>query len=152
MKYRLWDKKAKCMETFYQLAVNPSGQIYMDGINVTGRYEQSVWTGLYDENGDEIYVGDIVEFDNKRYKIVQERGAFALCTLDYSYEIDYDMLDVFKQNIKGTEDTWWDGTRNDYIVPLCDFFDNFEYHDEFIMCFKVMGNIYANKELLEPIK
>lgn len=60
MKYRLWDKQSKCMETFYQLAVNPSGQIYCS-YNVTDRYEQLLHSGLCDFKGIDIYDGDILK-------------------------------------------------------------------------------------------
>lgn len=60
MKYRLWDKVAKCMENFYQLAVNPSGEIYYPH-NVTDRYDQLLFSGLYDMNNVEIYDADILK-------------------------------------------------------------------------------------------
>lgn len=106
------------------------------------------WTGLYDGDGQKIYLGDIVEMNGFLYKIAYERGAFAICTLNSSYTIDYELFEAFKQIAFDDEDLVWEGTRNDYIMPLWDLFDNFCYADKTIDCFKVQGNIIENKDLL----
>lgn len=131
MEYRIWNEIEKKMENkiINDKYINP-------------------WTGLYDCNGTKLYVGDIVEMNDVLYKIVFERGAFSICTVNWNYTIDYEMFEAMKQIAFDDENLSWDGTKNDYIMPLWDLFDNFGYGENLLECLIIVGNIQENKELL----
>lgn len=77
-------------------------------------YDNSRKIGLFDENGEGLYLGDSVIYNNNEYVIVYEIGAYMLAR--YS---DVDMYNEF-------EDCW-----NDDVYPLAQLYwngDNEENH------------------------
>ena len=96
------------------------------------------FTGLTDKNGTEIYEGDVVQFTAWWFD-----GNHAESNL--TGEIVYDNYSMSFQ-LKGVKNTEWErytGHENDsdYLTPFSEL--RFEEED-----FEVIGNIYANPELI----
>ncbi|MEG2246444.1 MAG: YopX family protein [Peptostreptococcaceae bacterium] len=90
------------------------------------------YTGIEDENGNEIYEGDIVTFENHKFTIVFEAGSFMFARVN----IDTDMYELF-------EDCW-----NDDAYPLSQFWWNHEM-DTSLYGVDVIGNIYENPAIVD---
>lgn len=131
VKFRAWDKATRkileVIEIDFQgmeiLVIDHEEQEAREA--VFGHYELMQYTGLKDENGAEIYEGDIIRITTN----LQENG------VDYSAQI------IFKDGgfcaIDGVEDNY--GVRR---YRLSDFGYKL----------KILGNIYENNELLEELK
>ena len=119
-KFKMWDKRDKEMSQHDEIIVLPSEDT-LDSIFKTDRYLFLLYSGLKDENGNEIYDGCIhsekVEVDGEMIDstlpVVFENGAF---WLDESYAKDKSLLKL-----------------------LC------EYNDAPL---NIVGNIYENPKLL----
>ncbi|MGE5862388.1 MAG: YopX family protein [Nitrososphaerales archaeon] len=74
IKYRVWDKIKKEWATAHYITINPNGQIYHEGLNVTNNYDIEFFTGIRDctcteefPNGKDIYEGDKVKAPYESY-------------------------------------------------------------------------------------
>jgi uncharacterized phage protein (TIGR01671 family) len=97
IKFRAWDKKNKSME--YDITGFECNDLGIDGVFIDGDYhslrdtELMQFTGLYYEDGREVYADDIVEreFDHRIYRIVwnQENAEYRARSVDgYQIKID----------------------------------------------------------------
>lgn len=68
MKYRLWDATTRTMWTWAQILSFHPGEMWLDQVTV----HPMLWTGLTDENGTEIYIGDLVrdQYDASLWQII----------------------------------------------------------------------------------
>jgi hypothetical protein len=105
------------------------GEVDGDPEENDGRFEVSMFTGLKDKNGNEIYDGDIVK--GPTYSTCTGPGYRSTRTKEIVFEV--------KSNI---------GTYG-YAFTISGNYDNnyrgFPRHEEL----EIIGNIYENKELLE---
>lgn len=110
-KFRAWDKSNNSFCPSPLWLLDPSGEVrwQYDNKIASDRLEVQQWTGLLDNNGREIYEGDIVKVDEDnlslKFKVEQPsynrgivkwiRGMFCLCQIKIgSYLIhDYFMCD-----------------------------------------------------------
>jgi uncharacterized phage protein (TIGR01671 family) len=120
IKFRAWNAVDKIMGQPFTIGVFCGAYPMSDNIDTEG-IEYMQYTGLVDNNGNEIYEGDIAEWHSggaegsgKRGIVMFERGKFFV-----------------------------DGFCIGFLDYPCDAFS-----DEAINIIKVIGNIYQNPELL----
>lgn len=116
---------------------------YQTGETSKSDYVLMPYTGFEDENGNEIYIGDIVRYGGYLYEVIEELSTPNLIRLDKDY-IDYD---DFGKSIYGYDGKLkWCGQENDCIVSLYDIACNKNDVDECLDC-QIVGNIYENGKL-----
>ena len=137
IKFRAWDKREKKMRDVIEIDLNPEfggvfvwGKVYHD--HETGEQEANkdflLWdninlvesTGLKDKNNREIFEGDILQHKLKRYK---------------EYDKKHKRINIVKRDEYEESDGWFTSVGLGFNY----------FHDEV----EVIGNIYANKELLK---
>ena len=95
---------------------------YQTGETSQSDYVLMQFTGFYDENGNRIYIGDIVKYGEHLYEVVEELATPSLVRLDKNY-INYDDF-----------------------VALYNIAYNMNDVDEYLDC-QIVGNIYENGKL-----
>lgn len=94
------------------------------------------YTGLYDEELEPIYEGDVVEYTHKdrtiRGQIVFEEGAFGIGKRGDPLSLDL-----------------LDSTHNDHFISLWELIYNSDCYEDTVDGLKVLGNIHDNPKLLE---
>lgn len=136
-KFRAWDVHEKKMFTNAQLIVwngnvyaNDNSELNVDnlkGWSIDEKYLMQS-TDLFDENGKEIFEGDIVK-TTRFVGRADEVGGF--------YECDKEFIGVVKQ----IEGSWVIDTGSDAVYLWTELEEN-----------EVVGNIYENLELVEEEK
>lgn len=127
-KFRFYDKEDKVMRYFTLDEMLERHFAYYGSYDLKVLKEEKMqYIGLNDDNGKEIYVGDIISIDCYSYdepidyvvgEIVYSKGNACYC-INGKGEMDYD------------------------YAPLL------EVYGEYKTIYKVLGNIYENPELLE---
>lgn len=143
IKFRVWDKGTghmhiigtsqhdslemgfKTNAVFYYNLQNGCGSLGDDS-----EYVLMQNTGLKDENGKEIYEGDIVKFGQYEYQIIYEIGGFGL-------------LDVAGLMIGKI------GGINNHVYSLQVLYLECCWEESSAFDLEVIGNIYENPELIE---
>lgn len=110
-------------------------------------------TGMYDQDGNEIFEGDIVRVANMFIgKIAFAAGAFGVYTgYNLNQPIDYDYLASEIAPITGCNNRPH-FCYEDYFVSLYELYFNFNGEENCCPGIEVIGNIYDNPELLEESK
>jgi uncharacterized phage protein (TIGR01671 family) len=152
-KFRAWDKEDKRMivhqQDFIPLIVTNFGVFKLDPtikedrwilIN-KDRFELMPYSGFKDVNGKEIYVGDVVIYNETQYKVSAFYGSYMLQRVDHE-AIDYSDFPV---SIFSTDSNKMQfiGSKNDYCVSFYELADNQQDFEGCLDC-KVIGNIYDN--------
>ena len=144
IKIRGWHVKQKRMFSAEEMAADqltllPTGKF----INVSGSFTQMstiydpekfipmLWTGLYDSNGTEIYVGDIIKTACDTSVVLFGEYENAECSTDFEGGYADEQCSGIGFFAQGNGETVWLGKA----------VNRFEY--------KILGNIYENPKLLE---
>lgn len=141
IKCRVWDKikKAFIPNDVYAITVTDSSDFgvmikdweeYKEGEYFYDQYQQlSLFTGLCDKNGKEIYEGDIM--------IGREQKEFGKQLIEGMYKIQWEDAGFVAISIDGKSDTWaffFETNINSRPLTECE----------------IIGNIFENPELLTP--
>ena len=132
LRFRVYDKVANkmwivgsnphdCLD--FDIKNNVIYRNYQTGETSKSDYVLMPYTGFEDENGNEIYIGDIVKYGEHLYEVVEELSTPSLVRLDKNF------------------------INHDYIVALYDIACNMNDVDKYLDC-QIVGNIYENEELL----
>ena len=149
-KFRAWYKG----KMYKSRVIVYNGQVFLNMADFNSCIELMQSTGLKDCNGRELFDGDIIEFDD------------TICYEDESYgetnevtggECDVKNLAVFKIKeglVLGLEDYKYGGDLSKDIISalLYDLYEEDIDLMEFLSDptnFKIVGNVYENKDLLE---
>ena len=146
IKFRAWVKRvggrefgrmAKVIGMYgnYNSALVRGIDCAIDGLVSVDDIELMQFTGLYDDNGDEIYEGDIVEIRNANetktsYKSIVKIAHSSVIVSAHPIHIK---IDVGCDRL---------------LSEFCNYGDGDIYN---VDC-KIIGNIYENKELLEELQ
>lgn len=143
LKFRVWDKKLKLLGDVSSIDFDSKNLMYFydKETEIYANFEdvelmQS--TRLFDENGKEIFEGDIVEFP-ELYDFYDFEGG--LTSVD-----GFNVASVVKKGNYITLDNFMgkDGTTETELANYECTFDDLDFEN-----FEIIGNIYENKELLE---
>lgn len=147
MKIRAWDKDNKKM--IYSKEIYNHDEIYVpvfdrDGDLIIVNVDENdaelpimIFTGYKDRNGKEIYVGDIVEFDDTGEEGYEYREAYDIKNVA---EVELYMGRFQLTNFEEDDTEVINGMNSDWC--------NEEWHDFMSEELTVLGNIYENRDLL----
>lgn len=143
-KYYMFDMsrlEQKTDKTFHAInKLNADGKYVNEMIDVStlGQY-----TGVKDENGNRIFEGDIVVYNDIKYEVSEMFGGYILQRLDND-TIDYTdfPLSIFPC---GSDEMKFMGCRNDYCVSLYELLVNQQDFEGSLEC-QVVGNIHNKEE------
>lgn len=129
IKFRAWDTTAKAMILDYKIGFLEGTYSYSINDEFTNEeYVFMQYTGLKDQNGKEIYEGDILVPTNKEMRSIVKFGEATVGD------------DFHEQTFVG----WYLENKNGAVDELNDFEVNSEYRK-----MEVIGNIHENPELLQ---
>lgn len=135
LKFRVYDKRREMMvylnnyhDSFSFYGGEASYYNLQNGDGTGDGYSKPMlFTGLYDEEGTEIYQDDIVTYKGHRLMVAFNIGSFMLVRLSR----DTEMIMLFEQ--------WW----SDDEYPLADLYLSTFPDDNTICGLKVVSNTYA---------
>ena len=152
IKFRVWDKASN---VYLKNTKEPQDDnLFIEEINRKGSgiYEVTNWgdaiieqfTGLTDENGVEIFKGDIVRFNSNIGEITYESGSFGI---GFSESIDYELMIKEIHECTGCDNSL-SMCCNDNFISLWEIYWNYNNEDNMIYAVEVIGNIHQNSDLL----
>lgn len=102
------------------------------------------YTGFKDKNRTKIFENDFVKFNNQVFRVVNEKGAFVLASIEI---INYNKLE---KDVENKTNNSYLGCYNDNFISLFEIAWNFDdCVDECFDNIEVIGNIHDNPELLK---
>lgn len=101
-------------------------------------------TGLKDKNGKLIWENDIVDFLGHKGTVVFECGSFGI---GYRKNIDWEEIQANIMRVTGCENILY-ACENDNYISLWEIYWNFNDEDDSVNTVEVIGNVFANPELL----
>jgi uncharacterized phage protein (TIGR01671 family) len=147
IKYRAWNKKLEFMEDVMSLDFEEGIVTWNDSGSSNHKWEDCIlmqYTGLRDKNDKEIYEGDIVqalygEQDQPLNHLSKILGKVTWHRFGFYFEFGIGILNNYKSlnDVDGLKEICW---REEYPRIGDAFFR--------IKDIKVIGNVYANPELL----
>lgn len=101
-------------------------------------------TGLKDKNGKLIWENNIVDFLGHKGTVVFECGSFGIVFREI---IDWEEITSYIMPITGCENALY-ACENDNYISLWEIYWNFNDEDDSVNTVEVIGNVFANPELL----
>lgn len=163
IKIKLWNKRIqKMMNPCDTIFIATSGEIYLDGLNVTEYYDKLQFIGLLDKNDKEVYECDTIDVcvffvspsnpDNDNHfrgYLKFEYGCWMMNIFKYMHESTKgNFVSLEECNFPFDADSIENGICKIPLMDLLSMSGNLgECNEENI---EVIGNIYENPELLNP--
>nr|DAG62171.1 MAG TPA: YopX protein [Caudoviricetes sp.] len=152
-KYRAWDREFKEMVQVNALvfdervikATYKNGNVVKEDLK---NYELMQSTGLLDKNGQEIFAGDIVEFEDEVW--YTDGGFYENKDEAYDSVQTNNRVVIIYDGFEWDLDNFWKGTNDCSSAWMSIFEDHMQSFKYFLQNeASVIGNIYENPELLE---